>query len=345
MKLADKYRGIRGFSLTELSVSLAIIALIAGSALSVAFTSDFSNKVRETEAKLDRIEESLSGFLAINYRLPCPADGTLASTNANFGTETTPSNAGGNINGTRCASANFNDESVPGSVDVPTGNVYAGVVPVRTLQLPDDFMYDGWGKRVTYIVDNKFANSESTNADCDGTTSSICFVYSGASTGKIEVRDEAADTRITTAVYTLLSHGENGHGSYIKSGSSTRFQSFNAALTGTPFTDASSYADEVENAHFNSASSNTTYNDIFVQREYINFDNDPVAANRKYFDDIVRFKTKSQLVIETGEIIYDSICKDADDIIDNPVVNSCSGGASESNCTTFASELQSRCLQ
>ena len=48
---------------------------------------------------------------------------------------------------------------------VPTATFYAllsyyypeGMVPVRTLGLPDDYAIDGWGRRIFYGMDNRFA--------------------------------------------------------------------------------------------------------------------------------------------------------------------------------------------
>lgn len=339
-----------GFSLTELSVSLAIIGLIAASAISVAITNDYSNKLSETENKLDRIEEALVGFLTISKRLPCPADGSLALDNTNFGLETLPNST--SIPGsTRCASANRSDETIFGTLDAGGGNIYMGVIPVTTLQLPDEFMFDGWGNRISYIITHSFANNETTNTACDGDgTNDFCFIDEPQ--GRIIVLDESGTARTPTtpspgrkAVYALISHGPNGHGAYPKGGGTTRK---NAFATGTPYTDNTAFSDEVENAHFNESGSDTPsaneIDDTIVMRDYIEFENATSAANRRYFDDIVRFKTKSQVVHAAGKVVYDSICRDASTIIDSPLDNACSGADDEDSCLDFATEIDDRCL-
>lgn len=314
----------RGFSLTELSISLAIIAVIAGSTLSLAVTSDRSVKLHETKGKMEHIQEALLAYLSNNKRLPCPADGTLAQSNANFGIEATTG-----INPMSC-NANFNDGS----------NIYYGVVPVTTLQLPDDFMFDGWGNRISYAVDIRYANNLTTNANCSG---QICFRDVPAGTSII-VRDASATARTSRAIYVLYSHGANGHGAFLKNGGATRINAY-ATSTGTPFTDSASYADELENAHLNAAGSNTTFNNIFVDRDYINFSNTTVAANKRYFDDVVMWKTKKQIVNELGYQLYSSLCNDAATVINNPSSNNCTGAASEANCNIFANQINQLCLQ
>lgn len=316
---------IRGFSLVELSVSLAIIGMIASSAISVAVTNDFSMKQSETNAKMDRIEEALAGFLSANFRLPCVANGATGVTNAAFGTEgTMAATAGGAV----CSQANFT-----------VGTTYAGVVPVATLQLPEDFMFDGWGRRITYVTQKQWVNNSTTNSTCDGTTNTVCFIDTAA--GTLTVNDASGGARTSQGIYVLLSHGENGHGAFIKNGSATRFNGFPA---GNPYRDGS--AAELENAHFSNGGADILpYNTTFVMKEYVRKDDTTLAAaNREYFDDIVRFKTKEQAAKDAGAVIYDSICRDVRAIIDHPGVNACTGALEEAACEAMATEVAQRCL-
>ncbi len=314
----------RGFSLTEMSTVMVVIGFIAASALSVAISSDYATKWGETESKLNRIEEALAGYLSINHRLPCPASGTAGITSASFGVE--------QITGINCT-ADFNDGVV--------GNtVWGGVVPVVTLQLPDDFMFDGWGRRIDYAVNNNFANNTTTNPGC---ASSACFIDKAA--GTITVNDASDTAIVTNAVYVLLSHGENGHGAFPKPGSAitTRLNGFPA---GNPYRDATASAHEFTNAKSDNSGTNTTYTATFVTRDYTRNDDTTAAASaRTYFDDQLRYRTKSQIVKATGAAIYDSVCSTALAIVNNPGANDCTGAIDHTQCETFATEINSRCLQ
>jgi prepilin-type N-terminal cleavage/methylation domain-containing protein len=312
----------KGFSLTELSIAIAIIAVIAGSALSVALTNDFYANTTQTNAKLDKIEEALASFLVINQRLPCPADGTQSITSESFGIESTPSVSG-------CGTANFT-----------SGNVYAGVIPTRTLQLPDEFMLDAWGRRITYAVDFRFANNVLTNNNCDGTSSPICFIDTIANDASITVQDSSGAARTTQAIYVLISHGENGHGAFTKNGGTTRL---NAYSGNNPWRNGK-FPSELENAHYSNEGSNTSYNTSFVSKQYQRDE----ANLSEYFDDMVRFRTKHSLIKAAGsgisnKILYDSICRDANAILSSPT-NACTGANNESDCTNFANEIYKRCL-
>lgn len=315
-----KLKSIHGFSLTELSVSIAIIAMIAGAAISVAISSDENAKTIQTKSKLDRIEEALAGYLVSNGRLPCPADGSLSISSPTFGSEGTRTPASG---GSTCASANFNDGT----------NVYYGVVPVRTLQLPDDFMFDGWGNRMSYIIDYRFANNSTTNSDCDGATSNICFADTAE--GSLSVQDASSTNRLTNAIYVIFSHGKNAHGAFNKNGSATRINSY-ATSSGNSFT----FAAELENSHLDASGANTALNSDFVLKE-------PLAnEGGEYFDDIVRFASKSAIVKDTGVLFFDSMCRQAKYISENPLeTHACTGATDEDSCEVIASIINERCLQ
>ncbi len=316
-----KDAGTAAFSLVELSISLVIISMIIGSALSVALTSDYNANLKQTNDKLDKIEEALVSFLALNKRLPCPANGASLIAAADFGIEGSSTTNG-------CGGANFN-----------SGDVYSGVVPIRTLLLPDEFMFDGFGRRITYAVDYKFTKNNINNIDCDGATSTICFIDSDKNTATIIVNDAAGKVRTSNAVYILISHGENGHGAFIKNGSSKRV---NAYPLGNKW--RNNFAGELENSHFSNEGVDQTYNNIFAAKSYMRDE----SGNGEYFDDIVRYKDKDHLIKDAGKnirnaIIYEPICRDVTFVMDNPI-NVCTGAYNESDCTNFANELYKRCL-
>ncbi len=327
MYLYKKYKQKlkKGFSLAELSIALTIIGFIASSALSLAITSDFATKKDETESKLSRIEEALAGYVATNHRLPCPSDGTLAVTSTSYGIES-------------------NDAATPPicNKNFNNGNIWMGVVPVSTLQLPDDYMFDSWGKRISYLVDYRFTISDinnSSNCDASGGGSDICL--RDIASGGITVQDSSHATRTTKAIYALISHGENGHGAFIKNGSATRI---NAFPVGNPY--RSNSPDEIENAELDNAGANTSFATIatVIDKDYLRED-DSTDATREYFDDIVRYRTKEQVVRAAGYSIYDSICKTANTVVNNPGANVCTPTADNTQCETFATEINTRCIR
>lgn len=312
LEMGYKKRLQSGFSLVELSVVMTVIGITLGGALTLATQKTEAEKVNETEAKLDLIEQSLERYLIENQRLPCPANGSVKIDAAGFGEETTPDAT------PQCSGASFNDG----------GSIYGGVVPVKTLELADDVMFDGWDRRITYAVDANYANSgpgspTPTNASCDGpTTSDVCFQYYDAATSII-IRndvDPAGTAEPENAVYILISHGKNGFGAFRRFGSVTR----NAA---------SADVREQENAEPSTAPHNS-YDNTFIQ-----------AATSSTFDDMVRYRTKALLVLEAQGITDESLCSAARDVFEHSGANAtCADLADPTVCEALGTRVHSLCL-
>ena len=220
----------QGFTLVELTVVLVIIGLIAGSFITISSAMMSVQKGETTRAKLKAIDAALVSFVAINKRLPCPANGTLDSTNPLAGAE------------------------VFGSQADPCSNQANGVVPWKALGFSASDIEDGWGTRITYRLDPYLARAGAMDMSlCDpaGTkvgaytdalvpprntcgTGTVCttdMTQCGTPTqfltGKgIEVRDavggnvlmDAAVIPSAGAAYVLISHGENLSGGYSGAG-------------------------------------------------------------------------------------------------------------------------------
>ena len=249
----------RAFTLVELAIVILIIGLIAGMGVSTAREMIDAANLTATQNRIDTVEKALLSFWKKNGRMPCPADITLANSHANYGIEATGSDTctGGAIAANFPAATSFYKAA-------------EGAVPVITLGLPKDFVYDGWGHRIAYAVTPTFTRPyASTRIQL---RNSICLVDTA-----IKIADIAGGNRSTSAVYALVSYGKNGHGSY--SSGSTRLNV------------GSSNADELINCHCTSAAANSTYDGNYVQRsQNLNSGN---QAN--YFDDIVRYKERWQL--------------------------------------------------
>lgn len=227
------------------------------------------------------LDLALANFVAQNRRLPCPADGRVASGAAAAGIEAA---AGGACT---AAIASF------------------GVVPWVTLGLPESSAVDPWQGRITYRVQAALASSTlalmnmswcdpagaldgasgltlACTAPCAG---AACkhpnnFLYSKG----LQVQDGAAAwlnqpapawpgspvpmPASSGAAYVLVAHGPNGHGAYNSSGILVA----NAALAGTS---------ELANANNQALTAGT----IFIDRPR----NDSAAP--AHFDDVLSHPT------------------------------------------------------
>jgi len=269
-----------GFSLTELAISLVIIALIMSFFMSTGTAFVEIQKNEASRTKLKAIETALAGYVAIHGRLPCPADGSL--------TNVSP------LNG----------------VGVCGTNQQHGVVPWVTLGMSESDILDGWFNRITYRVGpnlwlagamdmtscdtagtglgngvgvNLICQTPCSSAGLSSCTSPQTFLQAGKG---LNIQDRIGGTLLMDATasptegaaYVLISHGRNGAGAR---------QNETGALV--PTTNAGN--DELVNAN-NLAVRIVSPDNFYVDR---NINDNPGAA---YFDDLVQRPSILKVIIQ-----------------------------------------------
>ena len=147
---------------------------------------------------MKQIEEALISFHHREGRLPCPADGREVMGNINVGVEGTPTYDA--LNGYSCSNVLNNAADL--TFDLNDGS--SGIVPVKTLSLAQDYLYDGWGRRISYMVLNKLTNS---------------VEFNNVTQGKIHIYTDYVSTTpaVDDAAFVLISHGKSGHGAWLGS--------------------------------------------------------------------------------------------------------------------------------
>ncbi len=172
----------QGFTLVELSVVVAIVALVATFGLDIVGTYMQRTAHNTTRDKLEVIEERLQEFREANGRYPCPADQTLGYTNTNYGVEA-------------CGTGNV----------VSVGSAYIGTLPIRALHLPMDYIGDSWEHKFTYAV------TTALTTDIDSANGNLRVTG-----GHLDSASDYYDLTETpsTAAYVVLSHGQDGKGAY-----------------------------------------------------------------------------------------------------------------------------------
>jgi prepilin-type N-terminal cleavage/methylation domain-containing protein len=245
----------QGFTLVELSIVLFIIAVVTGMAISSGVAVVSSARLSATQQKMKAVDQALLAYRNANDRLPCPADLTEAPGTTNYGVE--GANPGTCTGGTPAANHSANG-----------GNYIAvaeGAVPVTTLGLPNDFMYDGWGNHFRYAV----------NTNMTG-LSAFALIPAPLVCGNIRVNDVNGTARsggVTGgSIYALVSQGPNGHGAYSKNGKVISTGSVNA--------------NELTNCHCNSSGTLSTYSPTYVQAD---LSLDP-SNSLDSFDDLVTYR-------------------------------------------------------
>jgi prepilin-type N-terminal cleavage/methylation domain-containing protein len=235
-----------GFTLIELSVVIAIIGVLLYGSMSILVVGIQASQVNATVATMDKIEKALLDFRVAFGRIPCPSDLTLTSASANYGVEA--ANTGTCTGGS------------PAANSISASGVAEGGIPTRALNLPDDYMYDGWGHKLRYAV----------NPDYTVTYGTACTLNANPS---ITVNDASGAARSTAAIYAIVSHGANGHGAYTRGGVVVNAGSTNA--------------DEQTNCHCTSTAAANTYTATYVEKApTIATAGSPLTA----FDDIVTYR-------------------------------------------------------
>ncbi len=192
----------KGFTLIELAIVLLIAGVLLASASALLLTYVKQSQLSVTHKRLDSIDEALQLFLELNGRYPCAAPLNAAFGAATFGVE---------IANLDCDGAAVVANQTTQVVGRGARNVRIGAVPVRTLNLPDDYIADVWGGRFTYAVTSALAS----NGTYDRTQGAIFVNDSGAG---------AAPNPVVTfpvpgsAHYVITSHGINNSGATVLAG-------------------------------------------------------------------------------------------------------------------------------
>jgi len=179
-----------GFTLVEMAIVLAIIALVLGTGLTLLSAQDDQRKIEDTNTLLGNANEALIGY-ALSHTstndsrpyLPCP--------------DLMPGFA---PSGTNVANNGVEDRNAAtGACDNQEGNlpwVTLGIAPAT----------DAWSNRLRYRVTATFSNS------INGMQ--LTFTPPSPSAGDINVYDAASggNTVATAVPAIIISHGKNGLG-------------------------------------------------------------------------------------------------------------------------------------
>jgi prepilin-type N-terminal cleavage/methylation domain-containing protein len=177
-----------GFSIIEVALVMIIGGILLSLFSGTLITMISGSKMKTTQERMRTINEAIQIYAAANNRLPCVASRTVAA-NApaaeNYGREITV-----------CATG-----TVPAGTARPlvSGSNYVriGSVPTRTLNIPDETGYDGWGSRIIYAVSENLTSTAGYNL----------------SQGRIQINDTVG-TVTNNATYTVISVGPDRRGGY-----------------------------------------------------------------------------------------------------------------------------------
>ena len=207
-----------GFTLVEILVVLVIVAILLAMAMALTRGITAAQKRSLTATRLAAVDAALVQFVMQQRRMPCPADGSIASGLPNAGAEGWAAGA--------CT----------------TATQVNGVVPWVTLGLTENDAMDGWDRRFTYrvqpalvvanIMDMSQCDPAGTGAAtgggacqaaCVNTALGNCTSPANYLAGKgLTIRNIVGGVLMapptTGAAYVVISHGETGGGAYTNAG-------------------------------------------------------------------------------------------------------------------------------
>lgn len=260
------------FSLIELSIVILIISVLAAGIISVSTVALSNAKVKVTKERIRAINDAIGAFVARNYRLPCPASLTIAKSTISYGSEAGSGDCLNQGNGI------YASNSVP--------SVVYGMVPVFALGLSDETAEDGFGTKISYVV-----NANYTIADYPNNIGGGFSFHANNSPDAIFIYQLPSGNLIGNNVYALISHGSNKYGGF-NAFSSSR----NSLVSADQFEIHNSVDNIVNNADpiIDSATfGNAPANPGFVSITISNPDSE-------IFDDIVSFRSRDQIVKENN---------------------------------------------
>ncbi len=267
----NQNKKIKAFSLIELSVVITIIALISAAALSLSVTDSGNEKVKITNQRIQDIYKAMGIHLAKKGYLPCPAPINKAKTDPSYGIS-------GNCTTTPPAYGSGYWQSNTYS------NLYYGMVPVQTLELPNITAEDGFGSKLAYAVlqgftdPAKFGTSHSTTMTSSPNMIKIMRrIYTPSSSFIIETNTTISNY----AMFVIISYGAN------------KFGAWNAATTtqnGASSLDVETWNYVTGNIDTSTAGKADFYTDNGSNFPFI------IGYNKSGFDDILFYKTRTEMV-------------------------------------------------
>lgn len=206
----------RGFSLIEACIALIVVGLVA--APLIAEYNDHIRKIESdiTAANTFAVKSALEAYYIKNDRYPCPASLNKKMGDDGYGQEasTSPTSC---IPSALTPGNCWEGVCLYRNVAPDTSLVLHGGVPFADLQMNEDRTYDGYGRRISYVLS---ANMGRRPAGSN---------FPNVGSIKFETIDRANDQIVpdssSPAHVLVMSHGPNGLGAFNKEGVSTDFVS------------------------------------------------------------------------------------------------------------------------
>lgn len=264
----------KAFSLIELSIVLVIIAIVVAGTLSVSTVSVTNAKTKVTIDRMKEIYKAIGQYVSLNQKLPCPASLVLTKTMSGYGSST---GSAGSCSATGVYQSNA------------ASAILIGMVPVATLGLPIEMGEDGFGNKIMYVVSKYFtaADYPSTTTANLGISTSGFSSHLETDNSTIRIMQQPTGNVISGNAVALISYGSNGYGA---------FKSTATTQTNSTSSDGYEQQNYISNANTAGLPNLADYGVIAGNANYVVITSTNLSST--VFDDIVMFKTRSQMMLE-----------------------------------------------
>ena len=188
--MSKKSQNEHGFTLVELAMVMMIGGVIMAMMFNFISVTQQNMVDKQNASKFKLVQAEINRFLETQGRFPCPASFTQPVGASKFGQEILA-----NCRQNKNITGSFRTTGRLGN------KIRIGTVPVRALNLPDEYIYDAYGSRLLYAVTEKMANASSYINNI----------------GAIFINDANGNSTVIpagSAPYVLLSTGKNQWGGY-----------------------------------------------------------------------------------------------------------------------------------
>jgi len=264
----------KAFSLIELSIVLVIISIVIAGTLSVSTVSVTNAKTKVTIDRMKEIYKAIGQYVVLNQKLPCPASLVLNKATSGYGSS---AGAAGS-----CSSAGVYQSNSASAIVI-------GMAPVATLGLPIEMGEDGFGNKIMYAISKYMSAADypSTNTANLGIATSGFSSHLENDNSTIRIIHQPSGNSISGNAVVLISYGSNGYGA---------FKATSTAQTNSTSSDPYEQQNYLSNINTASLPNLADYGVIAGNAGYVVIT--PTNLSSTVFDDIVMFKTRSQMMLE-----------------------------------------------
>jgi prepilin-type N-terminal cleavage/methylation domain-containing protein len=192
-------KAVSGFTLIEISIALVIIGLLMSSAFSMITMYSKGKMQGVTRGNLRNAEAALKSYLEMNGYYPCPASSLPRRNQEGFGRAIESCITPNEVNSS--TTSIYGSDGVHVSEGRDGYKVRTGILPFRSLGIPDADALDGWGRLLQYAVTEKLTSYDTFDQK----------------EGAIDVLADDKKSRITPPAsmqYVVFSTGADGKGGY-----------------------------------------------------------------------------------------------------------------------------------